>query len=399
MSNQPAINPSRQSHLDAMRGAAALIVVLLHYFAAFYPWSIFGTHAKTSYQQHAAWEVLAFYPPFGLPLAGHFAVCLFFILSGYVLSFSHLGEAGRVPKLVLAIIKRPIRLGGLIWFTLILSALIWYFGHYYNVPTAELTRSKPWFSGFWAGSFDAGHWLLTMLSATFSQGNTYNPPLWTIKTELYGSIMVYVFLLLIGNWRYRMLVLLLLIMAFYNSLYQGFWFGLLAADIVKHRSWLANKKSYISWILLALFLYFVNFPRYVSDEFRAGTIYRFWPSDAGFDGGYPMLAAVLAFVLVLTSPALKAWLLHPVWQFLGRISYALYLLHFLLLGSFSSWLFLRLTPGMSYGSAFLIVTGSGLVLAVLMAYVATRWVDEPVIGLSHIIERKLMGWWQRLRAR
>ncbi len=381
-----------------MRGCAALIVVILHYFAAFYPWSIFGTQANADYQQHAAWENLAFIPPFGLPVAGHFAVCLFFILSGYVLSYSHLGQAERGPKLVAAIIKRPIRLGGLIWFTLILSAMIWYFGHYYNVPAAELSSSKPWFSGFWAGPFNARHWLTTMLSATFSEGNLYNPPLWTIKTELYGSIMVYAFLLLAGNWRYRMLLMLVLIVAFKTSLYQGFWLGLLAADMVKHRTWLADKKGYVSWILLALFLYFVNFPRYVSDEFRASTIYHFWPSDAKYEGGYPMLAAVLAFVLVLTSPSIKNWLRQPAWQFLGRISYALYLLHFLLIGSFSSWLFLRLTPAMSYGSAFFIVTGSGLALAVVAAYVATRWVDEPVIGLSHIIERKLLGWWQGLRA-
>src|SRR5689334_10873657 len=110
---------ARQPHLDSLRGVAALIVVLEHYFAAFYPYTLFG--ARGEYRQIAPWESLAFHPPFGTLIAGHFAVCLFFILSGYVLSFRFLGKRGGTSDLVAAIVRRPIRLGGLVAFTMVVA--------------------------------------------------------------------------------------------------------------------------------------------------------------------------------------------------------------------------------------------------------------------------------------
>ncbi|MEN9864956.1 MAG: hypothetical protein RL748_546 [Pseudomonadota bacterium] len=395
--SQPSLPPtSRQPQLDALRGAAALIVVMVHYLAAFYPYSVFGQQAL--YQQHARWENLAFIPPFGIFTAGHFAVCLFFILSGYVLSYSHLGQAGRVPRLLAAIIKRPIRLGGLVWLTMILSAIIWYFGHYYNVPTAALSSSQPWFRDFWVGPFQPQQWLSDMLFASFSHGNLYNPPLWTIKTELYGSIMVYGFLLLLGNMRYRMVLALLLVVLTKNSLYQGFWIGVLLADLVKHQRLLAGNSRSMTLIWLTLFLYFVCYPRYASDAFLQNNwLYKWLPSDKAYDGGYPMVAAVLAFVLVQSSKQIQAGLHAPLWQFFGRISYALYVLHFLIIGSVSSWMFLHLNRHMSYGMAFVWVLMSGLALAIVSAWWATRYVDEPVIALSHALEQKLLSAWQKIR--
>lgn len=395
--NQAALVPtSRQPHLDALRGAAALIVVMVHYLAAFYPYAVFGQQA--GYQQHAAWENLAFAPPFGIFTAGHFAVCLFFILSGYVLSYSHLGQAGRAPRLLAAIIKRPLRLGGLVWLTMILSAIIWYYGRYYNVPTAALSSSQPWFRDFWVGPFQPQQWLSDLLFATFSHGNLYNPPLWTIKTELYGSIMVYGFLLFVGNMRYRMLLALLLIILTKTSLYQGFWFGVLLADLVKHHRLLAGNSRRWTGLLLVLFGYFVCYPHYASDAFLQGNLlYKWLPSDKAYDGGYPMLAALLAMLLVQSSARIQAGLRAPLWQFLGRISYALYVLHFLIIGSVSSWLFLHLNRHLPYGLAFLLVLLSGLAMAIVSAWWATRYIDEPVIALSHALEQKLLAKWQQIR--
>ncbi|MEH1910993.1 acyltransferase family protein [Nostoc sp.] len=379
---------SRQLHLDSLRGIAALIVIIVHYLAVFYPYTVFGNQG--SYLQRADWENIFFYPPFGLIVAGHFAVCLFFILSGYVLSYSHLGDLQRKQKILVSIIKRPIRLGGLVWFTIICGALLWHFGLFFNVAVSDLTSSKPWFSHFWGDSFNFKAFFIDLAFSSFSKGTIYNPPLWTIKKELYGSIMVYLFLLLLGSFKYRILVYTLLVILFRDSLYQGFWIGLLIADIMKNYSSSIKFPKIYCYLLLILFVYLSSYPHYVNQDFLGSTIYKYLPDDKGFGGGYPMISALSLFLLAISSNQLKKLLNLPFLQFLGGISYGLYVIHFLVIGSFSSWLFLSLNSYFSFNISFLLTLLSGLPFIIFTAYLATKYVDNPSIRLADYLGNKII---------
>ena len=228
-------------------------------------------------------------------IAGHFAVCLFFILSGYVLSYSYLGEARNTKKLCTAILKRPIRLGGVVLFTVMLSGALWYAGFYYNDAVADLSTSKPWFI-FWKGGFDINAFLTNISGSLFSHAKIYNASMWTIQVELYGSILVFLVLLFISNFKYRFIFFIFLSVFFIHSFYQGFFLGMLVADLLKNKPLKLStrvRKSF-EFILFILFLYFSSYPNYASTEYLMHhTIYNFLPSDAGFEGGYPMLAAFL----------------------------------------------------------------------------------------------------------
>ncbi|MEM9256556.1 MAG: acyltransferase [Pseudomonadota bacterium] len=383
----------RQSHLDALRGIAGLVVVLVHFLSAFYPYSIFGLQG--SYQQLQAWEDLFFYPPIGLIVAGNPAVCLFFILSGYVLSYSHLGRSGRASRLIAAIIKRPIRLGGLVWATIIISALIWHLGWYFNSEVAGLSNSRPWFSFYWYGPFDFHGFLMDFFTSSFSRGWWYNAPLWTVEIELYGSILVYLFLLLFCNLRYRWLLCLALIIATSTSYYQGFWIGMMIADLVKHQRLPVGTRVWLPLILFALATFFACDPHFVTPDFRStGTMYGFLPSDHGLDTGYSMLSATLLFLSVVMSVQLQRTLKHPILQYYGRISYALYVVHFIILGSLSSWMFLQIHQYLSYGTSFVIVFVVSVAIITGVAELGTRWVDDPSIKISHYLERKISSWYK-----
>ncbi len=379
---------SRERHLDSLRGIAALIVVVVHYLSAFYPYTVYGT--SRGFEQHAVWEKIFFFPPFGVLTSGHLAVSLFFILSGYVLSYRYLGEPRQVKKILASILKRPVRLGGLVWFAVILCALMWNYGFFSNGAVPDLTGSKLWLDYFWVGDFNVYRFLLDFTESSFSKAFIYDPPLWTIKFELYGSIMVYLFLLLTGDFKYRILVSILLIIFFESSLYEGFWLGVLVADVRKNytlRYFKKFKGAYCA-LFLILFLFFSSYPYDVDQRFLAGTIYSFLPNTQSLRGGYPMIAALSVFVLVVSSARLKKYLSWSPLHFMGNISYGVYAIHFLVLGSLSARLFVFLNNYMSYGFSFLIVFLSGLPVIIFLGYLATIYVDYSAIKLASYISKK-----------
>src|SRR4030095_14981984 len=90
------------------------------------------------------------------------------------------------------------------------------------------------------------------------------------------------------------------------------------------------------------------------------------------------------FFVILTSERTRSFLNLPALRFLGRISYGVYTIHFLVLGSISSWLFLRLLDHITYGATFLLVLGSGLIASLLLAYAATVTIDAwSIAAASH----------------
>lgn len=70
------------TYLDGLRGAAALVVVIAHFLQVFLP-SMFEARPQVS---HFAFDQWIPRTPLNLLFNGNFAVCLFFVLSGFVLS-------------------------------------------------------------------------------------------------------------------------------------------------------------------------------------------------------------------------------------------------------------------------------------------------------------------------
>jgi peptidoglycan/LPS O-acetylase OafA/YrhL len=85
---------------------------------------------------------------------------------------------------------------------------------------------------------------------------------------------------------------------------------------------------------------------------------------------------------VLLFPPLQRLLLGGVSQWLGRASFALYLVHVPLLCSLGAWVLLRTEPGLGYNAASLVALAAYMTAALIVAGLVARWVDEPSIWAS-----------------
>jgi hypothetical protein len=98
-----------------------------------------------------------------------------------------------------------------------------------------------------------------------------------------------------------------------------------------------------------------------------------------------MLAEIFVFTGVAMLPGLQRLLALPVARRAGKLSFSLYLIHFPVLFTLVSALFLRLHTIMAYGAAVALCTLIGGAVSVSLAVLFEAWVDSPAILLSRAI--------------
>jgi peptidoglycan/LPS O-acetylase OafA/YrhL len=374
-------------YLQGLRGCAALVVVLHHYAGAFYPQAIFGSGIA-----HAGWEEWMWRTPLGAGVSGRPPVCLFFILSGYVLSLPYFGPSARPTRsLGAAMIKRPIRLGGLVMATMICAMILSRLGLYFEGAVAPISGSswlqtQPEITGSWL------HFLADLMRP-FSASAAYNQPLWTITVELIGSYLTFGFLLFFRLSRLRWWFYGLLALIFHDSLYLCFGLGVISADLKTLIGPAKTAPAGVTAILVAAGVYFAGYPRGIAPNQIEQSWHAALPRLSDPDP-YAIVGAFLCFIAVLLTPALQRFFSRPGLVYLGRISFALYAFHLLLLRSASSWCFLQFSGRWSYNVAVLLTLIVSVPLVGLVAHVATLQVDEPVMRWANAWAR---FWEKRLK--
>src|SRR5215218_6369208 len=218
------VKPERQMHLESVRGLAALAVVLHHLALAFYPQMHNWMGSPTVGRALPAPLRIAAAPPLNVFHNGVFAVVVFFVLSGLVLSYSFFradAPEKRSAALASAAVRRYFRLVIPILASVLLAYVLLRLGLLHHRQLGRLLHVEPW----WVVSED--DWWLTaqwnfeprLASAlheglfgvffSFDPARTYSAVLWTMGIELAGSFFVYSFLGLFGSLRNRWVIYLL----------------------------------------------------------------------------------------------------------------------------------------------------------------------------------------------
>jgi len=320
------------------------------------------------------------------------AVEVFFVLSGVVLSLGYFKTGSFKPVTALAV-KRIPRLAIPIFFSVLFVIVLMKCGLMFNAEaTAVLGGNKYYGTPY---SFDA-RWSDLIRFPFFdvffryrafnaALGGGYNTVLWTMPIEFLGSYLV-VFVLFIATFvRKRWLFVLLGIPVVAIAYFMGgthllaFLVGIFFAYIfTRHDSLIARIRGSVpSQILLFLVLAGV------------GVVYLAFKEHARWGWPIRSLVASLGVAAIVLNPWLKWFTETRLSVFLGKISFPLYLTHFPILCSFSSFLICRSWYSASFCPSlvvWLLSLAVSLLVAVLFLPVETLSVRLSA-KIWHIITR------------
>lgn len=363
--------------LEGLRGLAALGVVVYHFLNNYYG-AVVQAKEKLVHTSSKI-ELFLAKSPLTVLYNGKFFVCIFFVLSGFVLSYKYFKARDNNIITELAF-KRYFRLVVPVVFSVMLVyifARLWPDNQHASIKNPTLLGAL--YEGFF-GSF-------------FRNVFNYNRVLWTMTFEFFGSFLVFGFCLIFGNSRNRIFSYFLAVVIFWNTNYLAFILGTLLSDLyVSHNNFIKNKTIKILLLLIGLFL--GSYPAYSGEELNS-TIYKYITVSSIEDLNvfYYIIGAALLVMVLINSKTLIKIFSTSILQFLGKISFSLYLTHHMLMIYFSFSLFniFYLNLKYSYFVSFIITFLISLVIIFIVAYFTYKYVDLYGIKFANYLYNKFFS--------
>jgi peptidoglycan/LPS O-acetylase OafA/YrhL len=375
---------SKVAYLDGIRGVAAFLVFFHHFllvfFSAFYSFDVHATNLN-------GWDVRYGQSVFSVLSNGHFFVCIFFVLSGFVLSRKYY-QSNDLTVVLSGAHRRFLRLYIPVASTIIISFLMLKAGFFYNVPVSSLRHSEWWFGTQWNIPQPLLQlWICLKYTALFQGDSSFDTSLWTMSIEFFGSFFVFGFLAFTHNTNRKLFVLFLILLYFKfteQPNMANFVFGISLNYLEKLAPKFSRNVVNITVIILVLAGLFLG--SYPSSNYHGGTIFeKFTPFFLKYSRWYHSIGAFCIVAAVMLSPFLqKLFSLKPV-RFLGHISFSLYLLHPLVLGSFSSWLYLKLAAPVGFNKSLPLIFILTALVCLIVAWLMTKFIDEPGVKFSKYV--------------
>jgi peptidoglycan/LPS O-acetylase OafA/YrhL len=317
------ISATRATELDGLRGWAALSVVVFHVSS-----ETFGVLFPVL--RHPILQMFA---------NGNLAVCVFFILSGEALSIKFF-ETRKDIYPVTILIKRYTRLTIPIFFSCLTVLLLYYSHMTFNIAAGAIVKRTDWLGIFLTENISIKSFIqycFVNVYDTVPLPQAFNPFLWTMRVELIGSLIV------------------LLVLLGWNRLNNKLWLAVLATVCLE----VTVPGGYIPLFFVGMAFAWLRTVEPLSE--RAGRIGNGWlPLILVFVtlaaitlcnrlGLVPfrveqLFAPFLVF-FALKSRIAVAFLRRPFSQFLGKISFPIYLAQFPVIISLMSWMIVRAGAG------------------------------------------------------
>ncbi|GAC1376230.1 MAG: acyltransferase [Aquirhabdus sp.] len=390
---------------EAIRGVACLFVVFSHLSLTFFP-SMHHFFDEQTITTNL--ELMLNNSPFAFWYSGTAAVYIFFVLSGYVLTYTIVNSRDPIQKIKAMSIKRYPRL---MLPDLVSCILLWAAFSFYQPPMQHITswgseighvphlfdegvtafffgdihqytafsaRCIELFSSFIAADFDGS------IRSFFMGYSDYNWVLWTMRIELLGSVGLFLLLYLrTKNPIFTWLIPIATIALCFKVDYLGYAAFLIGSLFYFHKKTLATVPALIC---LLLGLYFAG-------VHNTSVSYKIF-NDMLDNQAYEILnflAGPLIVMSIMWNTKLADAFSNRVTIFLGKISFAAYLNHLLILYLIGLPLFHFLFE-QQWGYALSALTSCIVVVALTIAFseVFYHFVDKNTMKLSGKLSDKFI---------
>jgi len=368
----------RLDYLDSIRGLAALAVFFGHFFGSFtWPRNLLNTLRL---------------PFVNALIDGHSAVAMFFVLSGFVLSRPYFVppsfSKGATRRMEIApfYAKRIARIFIPFVSALLLSAFAkaYLFTHYETIPP-----QTDWFRALW--SYPVG--MLDFLKQCVFLVHDPNMKLvsqdWSLGIELKASLLLPFFLMAT---RRNIFWLLIIAALMTGSLKTGhFYFSFLLGIILARfmpliQPTIQSLKSRWKALLLVTGTSLYEAPILAA---KWGVYASQSVAFEKFLWSLTSLGCLLTLIVTLSSNSAQKTLNHGMLTYLGRISYSVYLLHFIVIFCAVPWLIHYLNGYGIIESATLLAIVPALILVLLISTAAYQYIELPSIRLGRWLSLKL----------
>ena len=327
----------RIKSIEGCRGLAALMVMLAHFIVMFFP-AIFWGPDYTHWKQGTDYLLAQILP---IP-AGDSAVTLFFVITGFG-TYIAIDEARidirkyillRYFKLLLLTL-----LGALPVVVLLKSGLVF-------VPDIANNIHTPWFNGWPPTGISL---VQIILHNPLDMFVVYNNVLWTMPYFFYGTIISFILTSIYSRSLWANINVSLAAILILGNIAQYYYMacvmGVLLAFCYKYRPDKLQLSSLSKIIIFILTLYLCSYPTgivgregiFLQHDFKQAYIIY-----------HTLGAALLAMLALVPNGIIKQVMESRLFQWLGRYSMGIYLIHYSILISLIAFLFSYLPEDLSY---------------------------------------------------
>lgn len=368
--------------VESIRGLACLAVVFSHLSLSFYPYL---HHFEDHDQPQNALIYFIHHSPFAFWYSGTAAVYVFFVLSGFILSYVICNSRQPRQKIKSMLVKRYPRLAIPAFLSCILLWAALYFTDFNSsqaqywlqvLAHQDSTLSQAIYEG-------------TLGSFLFAESSV-NWVLWTMQVELFGSFLLF-FLLYIRSFNSFIFFVLIFLFSFSFHLFasQDLYLGLISF-ILGSLIFLYGRvipSGIIAILMLTLGLY-------LAGAHNTSMAYH-WIFKVLDNKTYDYCNFISGFLIVysiLMSPLLSKALDRPVFVYLGKLSFSIYLLHLMILYLICLPVFnLFIAYGLNYDSAVILASLICLLAILACSDVYSRYIDRFAIYVSNQLSKYLVG--------
>lgn len=332
----------REKWLDAIKGISCLIVFFNHFYLTFF------------YNSAVVNKILDI-PPLRILVNGKFAVCLFLMISAYVICIPvyQKNDLGQIRKTAF---KRYFRLALPVFFASLLSLILSHTVGYYNSQVGELTDNS-WPLKYFTQDLTISGLIKSSFMGVLWQGDgTFNGPFWMLGIMFTGTFFVLIIAIITSGEKtkstyvFAVLGFLLLVYLNVNVYFGCFILGTFLAYLRCRTDFFEKWKqkkccTFISIMLLIasllipaekgklieFFQKFEGLPAFFSDKI-------FFYQIAGF---------MLLFALMGMTKIREFLNENKLLNWISQISFSVYLLHWPIICSFSCWFYMLLKDNMT----------------------------------------------------